>query len=64
MINKKYTIEDLLNSLKGDNTDNSEGLSPKKIWDMIANKESYEKMGFQSEQELKTFIENNPYSNL
>jgi hypothetical protein len=39
-------------------------LSPREIWDMVANKESYEKMGFASEQDLKEYLENNPYSDL
>ena len=58
------TIEDLLNSLKGDNNKTTNGLSPREIWDMVANKESFDKMGFSSESELKEYLENNPYNNL
>lgn len=59
----KLTIEDLLNSLNGGNTKENK-LSPREIWDMIANKESYDKMGFSSESELKEFIAENPYENI
>lgn len=62
----EYTIDDLLNMLNGNSSDSkiNNKLSPREIWDMVANKESYEKMGFASEQDLKTFLEDNPYSNL
>lgn len=61
----EYTIDDLLDMLQNPNQGNSEdSLSAKEIWNMIANRESHTKMGFSSEQELKDFINNNPYSNL
>jgi hypothetical protein len=61
----EYTIDDLLNLLQpSSNTEIDNKLSPREIWDMVANKESYEKMGFASEQDLKTYLEENPYSNL
>jgi hypothetical protein len=60
----KLTIEDLLNSLKGDNNKETNHLSPREIWDMVANKESFDKMGFSSESELKEYLKNNPYNNL
>ena len=58
------TIEDLLNSLKGDNNKTTNGLSPRKIWDMVANNESFDKMGFSSEEELKQYLVDNPYNNI
>ncbi|MCK9429281.1 MAG: hypothetical protein M0R17_04705 [Candidatus Omnitrophica bacterium] len=62
----EYTIDDLLNMLQcpNDNGEVDNKLSPREIWDMVANKESYEKMGFASEQDLKTYLEENPYSDL
>ena len=62
----ELTIDDLLNMLQSPST-NSEinnKLSPREIWDMVANKESYDKMGFASEQDLKDFLDENPYANL
>ena len=58
-----YTFDDLLNALKPSNN-SSNKLTPREIWGMIANKESYDKMGFSSESELKDFIAENPYNNL
>jgi hypothetical protein len=62
----EYTIDDLLNMLQNSNQDTSPENKPsaRKIWDMVANKESYEKMGFASEQDLKIYLEENPYANL
>jgi hypothetical protein len=60
----KLTIEDLLNSLKGDNNKTTNRLSPREIWDMVANKDSFDKIGFSSEDELKEYLKNNPYNNL
>ena len=59
-----YSIEDLLNSLSGDNNKTTNSLSPREIWNMIASKDSFDKMGFSSEDELKQFIVDNPYENL
>ena len=59
-----YSIEDLLNSLGGDSNKTTNSLSNREIWDMIANKESYDKMGFSNEEELKQYIIDNPYENL
>jgi len=59
-----YSIEDLLNSLSGDNNKSTNSLSPREIWDMLANKDSFDKMGFSSEEELKQFIVDNPYDSL
>ena len=63
---KEYSIDDLLEMLNVPSTDSeiNNKLSPREIWDMIANKESYEKMGFASEEDLKQFLLDNPYSNL
>ena len=62
----EYTIDDLLNMLQcpQDTSSPENKLSAREIWDMIANKESHEKMGFASEEELKSWISDNPYSNL
>jgi len=62
----EYTIDDLLNMLQGPSSDSeiNNKLSPREIWEMVANKESYEKMGFASEQDLKEYLEQNPYANL
>jgi len=60
----ELTIDDLLNALQNPNQDDENKLSAKEIWDMIANQESYDKMGFSSDDELKEWMENNPYSNL
>lgn len=62
----EYTIDDLLNMLNcpSDTSSSENKLSAREIWDMIANRESYEKMGFASEEDLKQFLLDNPYSNL
>ena len=61
---KKYSIEDLLNSLKGDTNEVTSDKNPREIWEMVANRESYEKMGFASESELSQYLKDNPYENL
>lgn len=60
----EYTIEDLLNALQNSNQSDGHWFSTEEIWNMVANKESYEKMGFSDEEKLKDWIKNNPYSNL
>jgi len=62
----EYTIDDLLDMLQGPNSDSeiNNKLSPREIWDMVANKESYDKMGFASEQDLKDYLIENPYANI
>lgn len=59
------SIEDLLNSLIIPNNDEiGNKFSPREIWDMIANKESFDAMGFSSEEDLEKWIEDNPYENI
>lgn len=61
----EYTIDDLLNMLSpNSNSGIDNKLSAREIWDMIANKESHDKMGFASEEELKSWITDNPYNAL
>lgn len=57
------SIEDLLNSLIIPDKDEN-NFSPREIWDMIANKESFDSMGFSSEEDLEKWIEDNPYENI
>ncbi len=63
---KEYTIDDLLEMLQNpsQNSEINNKLSPREVWDMVANKESHEKMGFASEEDLKQWMLDNPYANL
>lgn len=63
---EKLTFKKLLESLKPSSMSNKEEgrLSTKEIWNMIANKESFETMGFSSEDELSAWIADNPYSSI
>jgi len=62
---KEYSIDDLLSMLQGNtNSEINNKLSPIEIWNMITNRVSCEKMGFADEEELKDWINDNPYSNL
>lgn len=67
MENKKLTIDDLLAALAV-NTDLTEEeadkLSPREIWDLIAQRASFEDMGFESESKLKDFIADNSYDSI
>jgi hypothetical protein len=63
-MNKKYTIEDMLNALSPTFKSNGNKLSAKEIWQMIGAREALEKMGFNSEEELTQFIKDEPYKNL
>lgn len=58
------TIDDILDSLCNMDNDKRNKLSPREIWDLIANKASLEDMGFDTESEKKEFIEENPYNSL
>jgi hypothetical protein len=65
MIEKdEYSIDELLSMLENPNNKDENSLSAREIWDMIANRESHEKMGFSSESEMKDWILENPYSDL
>lgn len=69
---EKMTITELLNSMqKRDRTESvgSRTLSNSKdTWQRIANKDSFEELGFSDESEkekfLKEWINDNPYSNI
>ncbi len=58
-------IDKLLNELKNmkSETKNSPQNS-KELWNKIGSGESWEDMGFESEDEMKQFILSNPYSNI
>lgn len=61
---KQLTIKDLLNSLCSPESKDSEKYTAKEIWQMIADRKSYEEMGFDSEEDLKQFIKDNDYDNI
>jgi hypothetical protein len=61
---EKLTIADLLNSLTSPESSDSEKYTAKEIWQMIADKKSFEEMGFDSEEDLKKFISDNEYDNI
>jgi hypothetical protein len=57
----KSEIEILLNELRNMKEEPKKVFSPKEVWDGIAEKKNYKQLGFASEEELKQFLNDNPY---
>lgn len=63
MDTQKKTIKDILNAIpKGSGNSNSR--NAREVWEGIARKKSFDELGFSSEEELKTFIVENPYDTI
>lgn len=62
-------IEDLLKSMLTIKEETPEeygksNLSPKDVWDGLAEKKDYKTLGFESEDALKDFLVDNPYDSI
>jgi hypothetical protein len=55
-------IEKLLNELRNMKEEPKKVFDPREIWDGIAQKKNYKELGFKTEDELKQFLNDNPYN--
>ncbi len=58
------SIKDFLMGIENTQDNKGSKIDPRTVWEGIANRKTWEELGFESESELRGFLVENPYENL